>query len=165
MWDEDDVLDVLVQCPGLEFESKAELEVLDGANLLLVGQEIIQFAEAEQLGASEWALQAATWPAGQQVGDEHALGGETVLVLEPATLTRVSSLDEVGLARLYRAVSTGSDPSLPEAVTFTNEAASLKAYAPVHIEGTRNGLGELIITWIRRTRFSGEWRDLDVPAQ
>ena len=90
--------------------------------------------------------------------------GETVLVLDPATLTRTSSLDEVGLSRFYRAVSIGSDPSLPEAAAFTNEAASLKPYAPVHIQGCRNGGGDVTITWVRRTRFSGEWRDLvDVP--
>jgi hypothetical protein len=52
-----------------------------------------------------------------------------------------SSLDEVGLIRFYRAV-----------------------YAPVQIQGSRNGAGDLTITWVRRTRFSGEWRDLvDVP--
>jgi hypothetical protein len=90
--------------------------------------------------------------------------GKVVLVLDPATLTRTSSLDEVGLARLYRAVSIGSDPSLPAAVAFTNEAASLKPYAPVHVQGSRNGGGDLTITWFRRTRYSGEWRDLvDVP--
>jgi hypothetical protein len=35
------------------------------------------------------------------------------------------------------AISIGSDPSLPEAVSFTNEAASLKPYAPVHIHGAQ----------------------------
>jgi hypothetical protein len=90
--------------------------------------------------------------------------GEVVLVLDPAALSRVSSLDEVGLARFYRTVSIGSDPSLPAAVAFTNEAASLKPYAPVHISGSRTGAGDLTITWVRRTRYSGEWRDLvDVP--
>jgi hypothetical protein len=29
---------------------------------------------------------------------------------------------------------------------------------------SRNGAGDLTITWVRRTRYSGEWRDLvDVP--
>ena len=124
VWDEDNILDLLVQSPGLEFESRTELEVLDGANLLLVGQEIIQFADAEQLGASEWRVSKLL--RGRR-GTEWAMSthqvGETVLALDPATLIRVSSLDEVGLSRLYRAVSIGSDPSLPEAVSFTNEAA------------------------------------------
>jgi hypothetical protein len=34
----------------------------------------------------------------------------------------------------------------------------------VHIQGSRNGGGDLTITWVRRTRYSGEWRDLiDAP--
>jgi Ni/Co efflux regulator RcnB len=120
---------------------------------------------AEQLGTSEWRLSRLL--RGRR-GTEWAMAthqvGETVLVLEPATLTRTSSLDEVGLARFYRAVSIGSDPSLPDAVAFTNQAASLKPYAPVHLRGTRNGGGDLTISWVRRTRYSGEWRDLvDVP--
>jgi hypothetical protein len=90
--------------------------------------------------------------------------GETVLLLDPATLTHVSSLDEVGLGRLFRTVSIGSDPSLPTAIEFVNQAASLKPYAPVHITGSRNGAGDLAIAWVRRTRYGGDWRDLvDVP--
>jgi hypothetical protein len=165
VWDQDNALDVLVQSPGLEFESRTELEVLDGANLLLVGQEILQFADAEQVGPSEWRLSKLL--RGRR-GTEWAMAahqvGEFVLVLDPAALSRISSLDEVGLARFYRAVSIGSDPSLPGAVAFINEAASLKPYAPVHIRGSRNGGGDLTIAWLRRTRFSREWRDLvDVP--
>jgi hypothetical protein len=71
---------------------------------------IIQFAEAEQLSPSEWRLSMLLRA---RRGTEWAMNthqvGETVLVLDPATLTRVSSLDEVSLARLYRAVSIGSD--------------------------------------------------------
>ena len=166
VWDTENVLDVLVQSPGLQFESKTELEVLDGANLLLVGNEIIQFVEAMQVGASEWQLsKLLRGRRGTDLAIDGHQPGEIVLVLDATTLTRVSSLDEVGLARFYKAVSIGSDPSLPEAVAFVNEAASLKPYAPVHIEGSRDGAGDLTINWTRRTRFSGEWRDLvDVPV-
>jgi hypothetical protein len=118
-WDEDNALDVLVQSPGMEFESRTELEVLDGAKLLPVGQEIIQFVEAEQLGASEWRLSKLL--RGRR-GTEWAMTtnqvGEAVLLLDPAALSRASSLDEVGLARFYWAVSIGSDPSLPAAIAF-----------------------------------------------
>ncbi len=34
----------------------------------------------------------------------------------------------------------------------------------MHISGSRNGAGDLTITWVRRTRYGGDWRDLvDVP--
>ena len=77
--------------------------------------------------------------------------GEIVLVLDPASAHPHVQPRRFGLARFYRAVSIGSDPSLPAAVAFTNEAASLKPYAPVHVQGTRSGSGDLTITWVRRT--------------
>ena len=165
VWDEDNVLEIIVQTPRLAFESQSDLEVLDGANLLLVGQEIIQFATAVQIGSLTWRLSRLLRG---RYGTEWAMAthqpGETVLVLDPTTLTRVSNLDEVGIERLYRTVSIGSDPSLPESNIFANEAASLKPYAPVHIQGGRNGSGDLTISWVRRTRYGGAWRDLvDVP--
>ena len=48
------------------------------------------------------------------------------------------------------AVSLGSDPSMPEAVSFTNGAASLKPYAP-YTSTARNGGGDLTTTWIARS--------------
>jgi hypothetical protein len=158
-------LEVIVQTPGLMFESRSVLEVLDGANLLLAGHEIIQFASAVQIGSLTWRLSKLLRG---RYGTEWAMAthqpGETVLVLDPATLARVSSLDEAGIERLYRTVSIGGDPSLPDAIGFTNEAMSLKPFAPVHIQGSRNGTGDLAITWVRRTRHGGAWRDLvDVP--
>ncbi|MDH3664182.1 MAG: hypothetical protein OEU92_29910, partial [Alphaproteobacteria bacterium] len=134
-------------------------------NLLLVGQEIVQFASAVQIGSLTWRLSKLLRG---RYGTEWAMPthqpGESALLLGPATLTRVSDLDEVGIERLYRTVSIGSDPSLPDAIAFINEATSLKPYAPVHIQGSRNGAGDLTVTWFRRTRYGGAWRDLvDVP--
>jgi hypothetical protein len=45
-------VDVIVQTSGLSFESRSDLEVRDDADLLLVGQEIIQFASAMQIGSA-----------------------------------------------------------------------------------------------------------------
>ena len=32
-------------------------------------------------------------------------------------------------------------------------------YAPVHLMGSRNPAGDLALTWVRRTRLGGAWRD------
>jgi hypothetical protein len=51
------------------------------------------------------------------------------------------------------------------AQSFTNTGAALKPYAPVHIGGGRLPDGAWHITWVRRGRLSGEWRDyVDVPV-
>jgi hypothetical protein len=48
--------------------------------------------------------------------------------------------------------------------SFTNEGAALKPYSVVHIGGGRSPDGELYLSWVRRGRLSGEWRDyVDVP--
>ncbi|WP_170985215.1 hypothetical protein [Roseomonas sp. AR75] len=40
-----------------------------------------------------------------------------------------------------------------------------RPYAPAHLAGTRDGSGNLTITWVRRTRVNGGWADGigDVP--
>lgn len=47
---------------------------------------------------------------------------------------------------------------------FTYNANALKPYSPVQIAGARDGSGNLTLTWLRRTRIGGDWRDgVDVP--
>jgi hypothetical protein len=43
----------------------------------------------------------------------------------------------------------------------TPEGISLRPYSPVHLQGERDGQGDLRLSWIRRTRIDGEadWRD------
>lgn len=58
----------------------------------------------------------------------------------------------------------GPDGELSEALPFTNDGEGLRPWSPVHLTGSRNGAGDLAITWVRRTRHGGWWRDLtDVP--
>ena len=41
---------------------------------------------------------------------------------------------------------------------------ALKPYSPVLVEGERDGLGNLSLQWVRRTRIDGNWKDwVDVP--
>ena len=41
---------------------------------------------------------------------------------------------------------------------------TVKPWSPAHVRGARNGAGDLTISWVRRTRYGGWWRDLtDVP--
>jgi hypothetical protein len=50
------------------------------------------------------------------------------------------------------------------AASFSNTAKGLKPLSPVHLKGSRNGVGDLTITWKRRTRIGGGWRDnAEVP--
>lgn len=102
-------------------------------------------------------------------GSEYAVGthvtGERFVLASATTLQRISGVTaDIGQTKLYKAVSSGGTLAGSASVSFTNEGAGLKPYAPVHIGGGRDADGNLTITWIRRGRISGEWRDsTDVP--
>ena len=47
---------------------------------------------------------------------------------------------------------------------FAYNAISLNPFAPVHITGLRDNVGNLTINWIRRNRTANGWRDgVDTP--
>jgi hypothetical protein len=71
---------------------------------------------------------------------------------------------EVGLERLYKAVTIGRTLSTAQTIGFTNFANGLECISPVKLSGGRDSSGDLQINWKRRTRVGGSWRDfVDVP--
>ena len=56
-------------------------------------------------------------------------------------------------------MSVGNTLTTTDEVAFTYTGRNLKPFSPVHVKGTRNGSGDLTISWIRRSRVDGEWRD------
>jgi hypothetical protein len=65
---------------------------------------------------------------------------------------------------LYKAVTFGSTLAATLEHNFTNAGAGLKPYACVQVGGGRNAAGDVTLSWVRRGRLSGEWRDaVDVP--
>jgi len=94
---------------------------------------------------TEWAM------------DQHAVSDQFILINSALIRVNLGS-DNIGLQRTYRADSIGS---LTQADTenFTLQAISLKCYSVDHVTGVRDGSDNLTISWIRRNRINGEWRD------
>jgi hypothetical protein len=71
---------------------------------------------------------------------------------------------EIGRTAYYRAVQNGGEWDDAPTIPFAFTANSLKCFTPVKIKGIRDGSNNLTISWIRRTRWYGEWQDgIDVP--
>ncbi len=153
-----------------ELTSYTTLQVLNGAGAFALsvvgGWEIIQYKTATLVSPGVYELsgllrgrRGTEWAIG-----EHAAGDYFVL-LTTAALRRLNpGTPEIGLSRSYKAVSYRSKLSDATAQSFTNRAVGLKPYAPVHLSGERDGSNNLTISWVRRTRIGGEWRDfVDVP--
>ena len=158
-WTWDTVNTLTVTLAGGSFLSDTNINVLNGKNVVLVGNEIIQFTTAVQNSDGTWTL--SNLLRGRR-GTEWACGSHTEneLVIVPQTgfSREQEPLAVVGQPRWYEAVTTGQDPSTVEPVPFTITGQDLVPYAPCHLGGTVNGNGDITILWTRRTRVG--WNSL-----
>ena len=145
--------------------SVTELDVLNGANAALLGDEVIQFAGATLQADGSYVLdtllrgrRGTEWAAAGHVA------GERFIVLSPATAFALQTATaEIGLTRFYKAVTVGGRPLDGRIETVTLAGRAFMPLSPVHIAGSL-AANDWTITWIRRTRVGGEWRDfVDVP--
>ena len=94
--------------------------------------------------------------------DQHA-EDDLVIWLDPAVMTRASAPD-INTTYTYRAVSFTQSFQDGVFKTFSNTARATKPLSPVHVKVSDAGGGNVDVTWVRRGRIWGEWRDLaDVP--
>ena len=91
---------------------------------------------------------------------------ELFILIDPATLHRIkSAASEIGLSRIYKAITLGRSIPASSPYTFINTAIGKKPLSPVHLQGDRNKAGDLTLNWIPRTRIQGAWRDgVDAPS-
>jgi hypothetical protein len=88
----------------------------------------------------------------------HAIG-ETFLLLEAETMEATTvALGDLGLTRQWRAVSVGSLFEDAPVHTRIHTGRDLKPYAPWDVRAALSG-GDIVLTWQRRTRIGGEWKD------
>lgn len=164
VFDYDNSVSIILRSGG-PLVSYTELQVLNGEGLCVLGTidkwEVLQFKTATLTAPNTYTLRGLL--RGRR-GTEWAMGlhaaGDTFVLASLVALKRNNpGTSEIGLSRQYKAVSSGAALSDVLAQSFTNSAVSLECYSPVHLSGVRDGSNNLSISWIRRTRLGGEWRD------
>ncbi|MDD3029233.1 MAG: phage tail protein [Alphaproteobacteria bacterium] len=165
VWDEDNVLQVALSSGSLD--SKTELEVLNYANVALLGDEIIQWRDATLVSSGLYELSGLL--RGRR-GTEWATGthtvGERFIVLAAGDLYRMSmGQSQVGATAYYKCLPSGGEWDDAKQSSLAYNAASLRCFAPAHIAGSRDAEGNLNLSWVRRARWNAEWVDgIDVPV-
>lgn len=165
-WDNASTVTVTLLGAGDTLESVSSLQVLNGANAALIGDEVVQFRTATLVGPGQYQLSG--FLRGRKGTEDKIAGhaaGDRFVLLASATLFRPAlEAGEVGIARSYKASSVGTLLADATPFTFTHSGRWAKPYAPAHIKGTRNSGGDLAISWIRRTRLEAPWSDgVDAP--
>ena len=86
----------------------------------------------------------------------HAAGDRFVMLSLTTIYNVTLAQSELDATRYYRARTIGQLTSFPDDIkTFANAAVRRKPYAPAYVKGSRDGSGNLTITWLRRSRIPG----------
>jgi hypothetical protein len=163
MFDESSHVSVLIGAGGGTLSSANELAVLNGANIALVGSELLQYKNATLTAPSTYALSG--FLRGRRGTEWHTRGhiaGERFVALP--VLDVPSPFNDLGQQRQYKPVTSGSSLAATSAISFVDTGAALMPYAPTNVFGGIDSSGNVVIDWTRRTRIGGAWVDFtDVP--
>ena len=165
VWDKASRLSVTLQA-GDVFDA-TELAVLNGSNHFAYGAhgrwEIIAVQKCTLVSGSSYTFSDMLRG---RFGTEWAMtthvAGDRVVALTSSEVTTIGmSAATIGLARTYRGVTYDQDISTASDYAFTYNGVNLECLSPVMFSGY-NAVGstDWILTWVRRSRTDGEWRDL-----
>lgn len=167
VWDTVNTVDV--HCRKGALLSSTDEAVLNGANTIVIGQEIIQYVTATSLGDGVYRLSRLL--RGRR-GTEYAMNqhvvGEKWFLADTVTVRRANlnwlhkGTTFTLKAYEYRKIYSGSVVPAEQNLGLTGN--SRMPYSPVHIKGERDVDDDLTISWIRRARKNHEWLSYgDVP--
>lgn len=96
----------------------------------------------------------------------HEINDALILLTDSDVAFISTDSSSIGLAVNYRGVTTGAAITSDPDHLFIYNGVNLKPLSPVYINGDRDpSTNDWTLTWIRRTRIGGEWRDfIDAPV-
>lgn len=165
LWDEANTVSIRLLDETDTLTNATEAEVLNGGNIAVLGDEIIQFRTATLESDGSYTLSGllrgrygSEWANGT-----HAVGEYFVLIDGNVQFADMPESEE-DETRWYRATSYGTLITTGATQYLTAEFRNMMPWSPQHVSATRNETGDINITWIRRTRIGGELTDGgDVP--
>ncbi len=155
-------IDVLM-ITGAPSSAVNELAVLNGANAVVLGQEIFQFRDVTDLGSNVFRLSHLL--RGRLGTEQHMnshVANELAVFLEATTIRKIQGdLTELNMSKIWKAIGVGQSIQDVSGKSFTDTGIAIKPWAPVFIRGSRGVplADDLLIEWTRRTRINGEWLD------
>jgi hypothetical protein len=157
LFDRDSTLEVELASEDMWLESRNDDALIAGANLAALGDELIQFGDAEPLGGGRFLLsrllrgrRGTEWAAG---GHE---AGDPFTLIEPASLIVLEApAGAVGGEARIMASGVGDDEEVLQSLEI--EGRALQPPSPVHLTARETGAGDLEIGWVRRSRQGWAW--------
>ena len=160
-WDRRSAIEIVLADANDWLLSATGDAVLGGANLAVIGGELIQFRDADPIGPGRFRL--STLLRGrfgtEQFSGAHAVGEDFVL-LDPARLFQVKpGVLPLGGRALIKAVGPLEAAGSVMSREIIVSGANLRPFAPAHLKAARGGDGSIDFRWTRRSRLGFDWLD------
>ena len=158
-WNRSDTVAVTLLNSSMWLESRSELAVLAGANLALIGDELVQFTTAVAVSAGRFEL--GGWLRGRRGSavSAHAAGERFVLIDPDRLVPFDPPVESIGILLRCKAVGSGEDAAVVAPVDIVIGANALRPLAPVHLAARFAADGDLGISWTRCSRSGFAWID------
>ena len=164
VWDRGNSVNIRLVDANDSLTAATEAQVLNGSNLAILGNEIINFTTIVEEDDGSFTIsgllrgrKGTEWAT-----DDHAVGDRFVLLnfnyIDHHFIPVGDHEDTYPNGVYYHCVSAGLGWTMGITKQLVTKIRSLMPYAPCHIAGSRDGSNDLTITWIRRNRLFGEWR-------
>jgi hypothetical protein len=145
--------------PHMELGDADAAAINAGANLALIGEELVQFGRATPLGGRRWRLEELRRGRFTTEGAVPVLAGARFALLEPDA-ARTIELPLAAIGRELRVLASGvGDIGGPVETRMVVSGRSVLPIAPVHLRAAIAADGSASVTWVRRTRAGWSWVD------
>ena len=158
LFDAVSTVDVELANEAMWLEQASDDAMVGGANLALVGDELVQFGRAQWLGGRRFRLSRLL--RGRRGTEWAAAGhapGEPFLLVEGDALTAIEApAGSIGGEAQVSAAGIG-DGDEPALAAKAISGESIRPPSPVHLGARRLGNGDVAIGWVRRSRQGWAW--------
>lgn len=157
-------VDVQLADPADWLESRDDSALAAGANLALLGSELIQFGDALPLGSGAFRLsRLLRGRRGSEWAMASHLAGEQFAMLDPARLRLLPMTGrQAGTVVQVTPGGLADQGRVPVPHIVTGEA--MRPPSPVHLRASMDSAGNLNCTWLRRSSLGWNWLDgVDAP--
>ncbi len=141
-----------IETPGAELEDTDLEGLLNRQNLALIGDEIVQFAGADEVESGVWEL--SFFLRGRKDTDtaEHDVGARFIMLGELSPLA--ASVTDLGRDMTFRATSYGSTVDTATVMTITYTGQSQTERRVGYLEARRDGT-DALVSWQGVGRVGG----------
>lgn len=158
VWDTTSV--ITVQLKQGTLSNSTDIAVQNGANLCMVGEEVIGFVNATLVGANTYQLtRLMRGRAGSEVKVNTHVNNELFVMLDDQLMTLPMTSEDIGKTVKFKTVTNGSDISKVTAEDVKPFALNMRPWAVAQLKAVKETNGDWTISWIERPRYNNQLMD------